>query len=134
VSWVFLDVAGVEAAHKDMIEKYGGSHGLRDAGLLASAVMRAENKADYDPDATAAMIGASLSFGLIKNHAFIDGNKRIGLASLVDFLRLNGYRLAVSEDEQIATVWNVAANEMTEAEYTTWVERNVVPMAPWNPV
>jgi len=61
VNWIFLDVAGIKAVQADLIEQYGGSHGLRDSGLLESAVMRAENKAAYEPDATAASIGASLS-------------------------------------------------------------------------
>jgi len=85
--------------------------------------MRAENKATFDPKATAASIGASLSYGLIKNHAFIDGNKRVGLGALVDFLAFNGFFLTPTEDEQIATVLRVAASEMTEDEWTAWVER-----------
>jgi len=125
VSWIFLGVAGIKAVQADEIETYGGSHGLRDAGLLESAVMRAENKAAYDPYATTASIGASLSYGLIKNHAFIDGNKRIGLAALVDFLALNGYMLNVAEEEQVTMVWRAAASEITEEEFTAWVERSV---------
>jgi len=99
VTWVFLDVAGVQAAQADLIENYSGSHGLRDAGLLESAVLRAENKAAYDPDATAASVAASLGYGLIKNHAFLDGNKRIGLAAMVDFLGLKGFRVTAPEPE-----------------------------------
>jgi death-on-curing protein len=125
VNWKFLGVAAVEALHDEQIARFGGSHGLRDAGLLASAVARAENKASYDDSASAATIGASLSYGLIKNHAFIDGNKRIGLASLVVFLKLNGYLLPVSAEEQIAMVLRVAASEMPEEEWTAWVERSV---------
>ena len=73
MSWKFLDVAAVEALHTEQIKAFGGSHGLRDAGLLESAVLRAENKANYDPEATTASIAASLGWGLIKNHAFLDG-------------------------------------------------------------
>jgi death-on-curing protein len=109
---------------------YGGSHGLRDAGLLESAVLRAENKAAYDPAATLGAIAASLSFGLIKNHAFIDGNKRIGLAALVDTLAFNGYQLNASIDEQIAAVLAVASSEMSEAAWTAWVESNIAPLHP----
>lgn len=90
MSWRFLDVAAIEALHEQQIVRFGGSHGLRDAGLLESAVLRAENKANYDPDATAASLAATLGWGLIKNHAFVDGNKRIGLVGMVVFLRLNG--------------------------------------------
>jgi len=116
------------AIQADQIEKYGGSHGPRDAGLLASAVYRAENKVNFDPDATVGTVGASLGYGLIKNHAFIDGNKRVGLGALVAFLRLNGYRITVDEAEQIEIVLRVASSEMSEAEFTGWVERSIGPV------
>jgi death-on-curing protein len=90
--------------------------------------MRAENKANFDPEATLASIGAALSFGLVKNHAFIDGNKRVGLGALVDFLGLNGYMLQPSQDEQIATIWKVASSEITESDYAAWVERSIAPL------
>lgn len=123
--WIFLDVAAILTIQADLIDVYGGSHGLRDPGLLESAVMRAQNKVDFDPTATVASVAASLSYGLIKNHAFIDGNKRIGLAALNDFLGLNGHRLAVSQGERIEMVRRVAASEITEEEWTAWVERSV---------
>jgi len=124
VSWIFLDVAAVEALHHQQIKRFGGSYGLRDAVLLESAIMRAENKAAYDEESTAAEIAASLAWGLIKNHAFIDGNKRIGLVSMVAFLRLNGYALLVSEDEQVRMVLRAAASEISEEEWIGWVERS----------
>jgi len=125
VSWRFLDVAAVEALQEQQIVRFGGSHGLRDAGLLESAVLRAENKANYDPDATAASLAATLGWGLIKNHAFVDGNKRIGLVSMVVFLRLNGYGLTCSEVEETAMILRAAASEITEDGWTAWVERSI---------
>ena len=98
---------------------------MRDAGLLESAIVRAENRAAYNEEATVAEIAASLSWGLIKNHAFIDGNKRIGLASMVVFLRLNGHSLSVPEAEQVAMVLRAAASEISEEEWTGWVGQNV---------
>jgi death-on-curing protein len=130
VIWRFLDVAGVEALHTERILRFGGSPGLRDRGLLESAVARAENKAAYDPDATLGSIAASLSYGLIKNHAFIDGNKRIGLGALVVLLAINGYQLDASTDDQIATVLAVASSELSEAGWTTWVEAHIAPLHP----
>ncbi len=82
------------------------------------------------PEATLGAIAASLSYGLIKNHAFIDGNKRIGLAALVDTLAFNGYQLTVSLEEQIAAVLAVASSEMSEAAWTTWVESHIAPLQP----
>lgn len=125
----FLNVAAVQAIHHDLIETYGGSHGIRDRGLLESAVLRAENKAAYDPAATLGGVAASLSFGLIKNHAFIDGNKRIGLAVLVDFLGMNGHGLSCPVEEATAMTLRAAASEISEEEWTAWVERSVAHVA-----
>lgn len=91
-------------------------------------MLRAQQRAYYDSGATVAAIAASLGWGLIKNHAFVDGNKRIGLVSLVSFLKLNGYVLPVSTDEQVALIWKAAAGEITEGEFSAWVERNVSPL------
>jgi death-on-curing protein len=129
VSWVFLSVEDVQAIHDDLINIYGGLHGVRDAGLLESAVLRAENKAAYDPTAGIAGIAASLSFGLIKNHAFLDGNKRIGLAALVDLLGLNGHALSASTEEAQEMTLRAAASAITEEEWTAWVERSVAPVS-----
>jgi len=128
VTWHFLNVEAVVALHAKLIEESGGSHGLRDFGLLESAISRAENKVNYDPEATVASVGASLSWGLIKNHAFIDGNKRIGLGALAVFLKLNGFALTCSVEDEVATVLRAAAGEITEAEWTAWVARNVSPL------
>jgi death-on-curing protein len=95
---------------------------------LVERMHRAENKLYYQPDATVGQVGASVSWGLIKNHAFVDGNKRIGLAALVTFLRLNGTRLTCSEAEETEMVLRVAAGEMSEDSWTAWVEANVAGM------
>ncbi len=125
---VFLSVAAVEAIHKEQIELFGGADGLRDAGLLESAVMRAEFKAKFDGDASLAAIAASLGYGLIKNHAFVDGNKRVGLAAIVALLKLNGFMVKAPQAEKIAMVWHAAASEISEEEFAAWVERSVVPL------
>jgi len=125
VTWNSLGVDAVIVLHAALIEESGGSHGLRDSGLLASAIARAENKVNYDPEATAAAVAASLSWGLIKNHAFIDGNKRIGLAALVVFLEANGFSLICSAEEETAMVLRAAASEIAEEEWTAWVVRSV---------
>lgn len=127
MNWVFLEVAAVTALHDQQIARFGGAPGLRDAGLLESAVSRAENRAQYDPDASVAAVGAALAWGLIKNHAFIDGNKRVGLVSLVVFLDLNGYRLLCSEVEETAMVLRAAAGELSEEQWTAWVQQSAAP-------
>jgi death-on-curing protein len=91
-------------------------------------VLRAENRAAYDVEATTGSIAASLSFGLIKNPAFIDGNKRIGVAALITCLRLNGYRLSASKTDLLATVLRVASSELSESAWTAWVEASITPL------
>jgi death on curing protein len=125
---IFPSVQLVEALQAEMINLYGGSHGLRDRGLLESAVARAENTAYYNPDASVADVAASLAWGLIKNHAFIDGNKRVGFAAMVAFLEMNGHWLTCTEAEETTMVLRAAAGETTETEWTAWVVANVAPI------
>lgn len=128
MNYALLEVADVETLHHEQIVRFGGSHGLRDRNLLESAVQRASFKAFYHPDATIAAVAASLSWGLIKNHAFIDGNKRIGLAAAAVLLKINGYRITASAEEQVVEVRRVAASESSEDEWAVWLEQNVVPL------
>ena len=111
--------------HSELIRTFGGSYGLRDAGLLDSASARPRQLVNYCPDATTGQLAAALCWGLVKNHAFIDGNKRIALAALITFLRLNGWRLTCSEAEETAMMLRAAASEITEDEFMAWVERSV---------
>ena len=111
--------------HRELIARYGGSHGLRDAGLLASAVARPIQMHNYEPKASIAQLAASLGWGLAKNHAFLDGNKRIALASIIVFLDLNGHELACSEAEETSVLLRVSASEMTEAEWVQWMTKTV---------
>lgn len=115
----------VRAIHSDLIQRYGGSYGLRDAGLLESALARPQQLHHYNPDAEEGRLAAALGWGLVKNHAFVDGNKRIAVAAVITFLKLNGYRLTCSEVEETAMVLRAAASEMSEEEWTAWVVRSV---------
>ena len=124
----FLNSAMIRAIHSDLIQRYGGSYGLRDAGLLESALARPLQLASYEPDATIAHLAAVLGWGLLKNHAFIDGNKRIGIAAMITFLKLNGHQLTCSEVEETAMVLRAAASELSEAQWTAWVESVVAPL------
>lgn len=123
----FVSVRSVELVHDALIQLSGGSPGLRDRGLLESAVARAKNKWSYEPDSPLSEVAASLTFGLIKNHAFIDGNKRIGLAMLIAFLQVNGYRLTCSQAEETEMVLRVSAGETSEREWAAWVAGNIAP-------
>ena len=125
---IFPSVETIEDIHYDSIDEFGGSHGLRDLGLLESAVARAANKAFYAPDASLSEVGASLAWGLIKNHAFIDGNKRVGLGGLAAFLKGNNRRLNCANEEKVLMVWRAAAGEITEEQWTVWVMRVTAPL------
>lgn len=73
-------------------------------------------------------VAASIAWGLIKNHAFIDGNKRVGFAAMVAFLEMNGHRMTGSQAEETAMVLRAAAGEINETEWTAWVVANVAPI------
>ena len=118
----------IRAIHSDLIQRYGGSYGLRDAGLLESALARPQQLANYEPNATIAHLAAVLGWGLLKNHAFLDGTKRIGIAAMITFLKLNSYQLTCSEAEETAMVLHAAASELAEPEWIAWVHRVVAPL------
>ena len=124
----FVSTKTAEVIHSGLIRRSGGADGLRDRGLLESAVARARNKSLYDETASLAEIGASLAYGLVKNHAFVDGNKRIGLALLVVFFRINGRKLTCTPEEETAKIKQVAGSEITEDEWIAWVVVNSGPL------
>ena len=114
-------------AHERQLAEHGGPAGIRDEGLLESALARPENLLAYgDPDV--ADLAAAYAFGLAKNHPFVDGNKRASLAACTTFLLLNGYQLPVDDTVNIATWQALAAGTVTEADLATWLRQRVVPL------
>jgi death-on-curing protein len=95
--------------------------------LLESALDRSKNRWSYDPNTTPLELAASYGFGLAKNHAFLDGNKRIALVATNMFLILNGREIEAPEPEVVATILGVAGGDLGEAELTRWLERVTVP-------
>jgi death-on-curing protein len=118
----------IEAYHRQTINTYGGSHGLRDRNLFESAVKLPENLQYYKPEASLGELAATLSWALIKNHAFVDGNKRIDLICLINFLQINGHRLSCAEEEETDMVLRAAAGEITEEGWTVWVVKITTPL------
>ncbi len=106
------------------IARFGGSGGLRDVGLLESALARPVNKHAYDPEATVFDLAAAYAFGLARNHPFVDGNKRIAFAAAAMFLSENGYELAPDKMEALQTILKLAAGELEEDELARWIEKN----------
>lgn len=121
---VWLLPEAVIVVQEMQIAEYGGSGGLRDAGLLESALARPVNKQAYDGEATVFDLAAAYAFGLARNHPFVDGNKRIAFAAMAMFLSENGYELVPDKMDALQTIMKLAAGDMEENELAGWVEEN----------
>lgn len=119
--WVAREA--ILAVHDQLLAEFGGDSGVRDAGLLDSALARPENKAAYE-EPSLFELAAAYAFGIVKNHPFIDGNKRTGLVAAVMFLERNGCRFAAPEADAVVRTLALAAGEMTEAQYAAWLDEN----------
>jgi death-on-curing protein len=113
--------------HEESLAAFGGARGLRDEGLLDSALARPLNVHAYNPDSTLGDLAASYGFGLAKNHAFVDGNKRAAFLSIGLFLAINGHRLVADQVDAIRTMLAVAAGGLPEAGLATWIKANSRP-------
>jgi death-on-curing protein len=116
--------------HRRIIERTGGSHGVRDLGALESALAQPRMTfGGEDLYPTLIEKASALGFSLIKNHPFVDGNKRIGHAAAEVFLLMNGFEIGASVDEQELIVMRLAASEIGREEFTEWLRANVVAKA-----
>jgi death-on-curing protein len=114
----------VLAAHTKLLAAYGGAEGLRDAGLLQSALARPRQHYSYSsPDIIE--LAALYTAALVRNHPFVDGNKRIGFAVGIAFLELNGFVLQATEADATHAVLALAAGDLDEAGYAAWLRANV---------
>ena len=124
--WIWLDIAVIYAVHDEQLAEHGGSAGVRDAGLLESALAKPQNLAAYGhPDVIA--LAASYGFGIARNHPFIDGNKRTAFVAVELFLDLNGYELTATDADCVLTMLALAAGEIDEAAFTNWIRSNSQP-------
>ncbi len=110
---------------EESLAQFGGARGMRDEGLLDSALARPENLQVYQPECTLADLAASYAFGLAKNHAFLDGNKRVAFLSMGVFLAINGFRLKADQVDAIRVMMAVAAGELNEAALSAWIAENM---------
>ena len=110
--------------HEESLSEFGGARGLRDEGLLESALARPRNTHAYNPAATLAELAASYCYGVAKNHAFLDGNKRAAFLCVGLFLAINGYRLTASQVDAIQIMLGVAAGTVSERELALWIAQN----------
>ena len=119
--WVLRET--VLTLHEQSLAAFGGAAGIRDQGLLDSALAKPENLFACGKP-TIFDLAASHGFGLVKNHPFVDGNKRVGFIVAVVFLELNGHRFKATEAEAAVRTLALAAGEMSEVEYAAWLKAN----------
>lgn len=111
------------AIHSRQLRRFGGAPGLRDEALLRSALERPVNKWQYE-QADLAVLAAAYAFGLAKNHAFVDGNKRVAFMAMMVFLRRNGVPFAPAPAHATAIILALAAGEVSEESLTRWIRDN----------
>jgi len=112
------------AIHDEQLAIHGGASGLRDEGMLASALDRPKNKWSYE-DADLVELAAAYAFGIARNHPFVDGNKRTSLLALYTFLGVNGVDFVVPEAEAAAIILSLAAGEVSEQSLARWIRDNL---------
>ena len=113
----------VEALHADQIREHGGQLGLRDAGLLEFALARPRHVWSYDASSDLAAVAAEYGFGLARNHAFLDGNKRFTFVATNVFLILNGYEIDAPEPAVVDTMLRVADGRLSRDKFAIWIRK-----------
>ena len=124
--WRWIDKAALLALHSESLAEHGGAPGLRDEGLLDSALARPLNLAVYGQP-TLAELAACYGVGVAKNHAFVDGNKRAAFLSVGLFLAINGHRLVATQADATLAMLAVAAGEVNEAQFADWIRQHTSP-------
>lgn len=121
--WTWVDKRLLLLLHDESLAEHGGASGLRDEGLLDSALARPQNLLVYEsPDYAA--LAAAYGVGLARNHPFVDGNKRAAFLAIGLFLALNGYRLTATQADATIAMFALAAGELDEATLATWIRQN----------
>jgi death-on-curing protein len=127
-SYKWLLKAAVLSMHDRQLAEHGGGQGVRDEGLLDSALQRPLSKCDYgNPDL--AELAAAYAFGIARNHPFIDGNKRTALVASRTFLLLNGFGIVATNEEKLTTFLGLAAGELTEEYLAAWFRKHIQALA-----
>ena len=129
MSWRWISKQALVLLHGESLATHGGREGMRDEGLLESALMRPQNivaYADADNPPDAAALAASYGVGLAKNHPCVDGNKRAAFLAVGLFLYLNGLRLQATQTDATLTMLAVAAGDITEEAFAAWLREHAV--------
>lgn len=120
--WLRHDI--VIAIHEAQLDEHGGASGVRDAGMLLSALDRPKNTFHYE-QADVIACAAAYAYGLAQNHAFVDGNKRTALLACLLFLGLNGFKITAQESQILVAVIKLSAGEWSENEFEIWLRDSV---------
>lgn len=126
MSWAWVGRRTIASIHLAQAHRHGGGRGIRDEGLLDSALARPQNLAAYG-DPTVFDLAASYAFGIARNHPFVDGNKRAAFVTAALFLRLNGQALNADQAEAAVVFLRLAAGELSEPELAEWLRPNAKP-------
>jgi death-on-curing protein len=125
MSWRWIDEDVVLAIHEEQLAAHGGESGLRDAGLLQSALARPQNLAAYGDEPDAADLAAAYAYGITRNHPFVDGNNRTAFVVMEVFLQLNGHRLTASDADCLSTMLALAEGSLPESQLAHWIRVHV---------
>ena len=120
----WLTEVQVRMLHAEAINMFGGTHGIRDQSLLESALGRPQNMWAYRESPSVPELAASYGFGIAKNHAFVDGNKRASLLAIRAFLFRNGLHFQPAEVESVSMIEGLAAGSVTEEALANWIAEN----------
>jgi death-on-curing protein len=122
--------SAVRAMHAELIAEYGGREGLRDEGLLSSALARPRNKRVYGASSSVFRLAVAYGAAIVRNHPFVDGNKRVAIMVMYVFLEMNGYRLEAPEVEAVDVMLRLADGKLEEEDLSVWLKRNSVKVRP----
>jgi len=120
----WLSESLIRTLHAETLDRFGGTAGMRDQGLLESALGQPQNRYAYGDDPSIYELVAAYCFGIVRNHPFVDGNKRAGLLAARVVLFQNGYRFVPDEAETVQMIEGVAAGEISDVELSAWIEQN----------
>ncbi len=126
MQWEWLLDEAVDRIHDRQIQKFGGIPGVRDAGLLASALQRPQNRAYYE-DASVSELAATYAIAIAQGHPYMDGNKRTGFIVAATFLAINGWVLRANDEEVIQAFLDVANGVRDEVSLAQWFENHILP-------
>ena len=115
----------VDAIQTDMLLTHGGMPGLRDENALESALARPRQRLSYDPEADLAALAAAYGYGLVRNHPYNDGNKRVALVVMAVFLGSNACELVAGETDVVTTIVALASGELDEETLENWIRRHI---------